>query len=61
MEQRKLSLLCPVLMLKETMGIINDCFLTLISVLICYTAIITENPTFRSLAEDKEPINTEKK
>ena len=49
------------LMLKETMSIINDCFMTLISVLICYMAIITENPTFRSLVEDKEPINTEKK
>ena len=48
-------------MLKETMSIINDCFMTLISVLICYMAIITENPTFRSLVEDKEPINTEKK
>lgn len=37
------------LVLKETMSIINDCSMTLISVLICYTAIITENPTLRSL------------
>lgn len=45
---------------KETMSIINDCFMPLSSVLICYTVIITENPTLRSLVEDKEPINTEK-
>lgn len=61
MEQRKPDPALSSLMLKETMSIINDCFMTLISVLICYMAIITENPTFRSLVEDKEPINTEKK
>lgn len=52
MEQKADSALSS-LVLKETMSIINDCFMTLISVLICYTAIITENPTLRSLVEDR--------